>query len=143
MDAPTRRPSPPGSICASCRCNGRARFCRPWQTSRLNAPLQANAETSLSGLDEDQPGSSRTLAASAGWVASAHASLAELGHSLHKRATVWAFHCNIHGDPTHDPTHEAGFRFASHAPTPTSAFASKRRTRLRAPSAVLAVQDLG
>ena len=35
----------------------------------------------------------------------------EIGHIVHKRGNVWAFHYDIHGDPSHD---EAGFRFASH-----------------------------
>jgi hypothetical protein len=36
----------------------------------------------------------------------------EVGHILHKRGRLWAFHYDIHGDPTHD---ETGFRFESHA----------------------------
>ena len=39
----------------------------------------------------------------------------EVGHVVHKRGNVWAFHYDIHGDPSHD---EAGFRFASHAFVP-------------------------
>jgi hypothetical protein len=39
----------------------------------------------------------------------------EVGHVLHKRGRVWAFHYDIHGDPSHD---EAGFRFDSHAFVP-------------------------
>jgi hypothetical protein len=39
----------------------------------------------------------------------------ETGHLVHKRGDVWAFHYDIHGDPTHD---EAGFRFTSHAFVP-------------------------
>lgn len=35
----------------------------------------------------------------------------EIGHVKHTRGNVWAFHYDIHGDPTHD---EAGFRFDSH-----------------------------
>jgi len=36
----------------------------------------------------------------------------EVGHILHKRGGLWAFHYDIHGDATHD---ETGFRFESHA----------------------------
>ena len=36
----------------------------------------------------------------------------EVGHIVHKRGRTWAFHEDIHGDPSHD---EAGFRFDSHA----------------------------
>jgi hypothetical protein len=39
----------------------------------------------------------------------------ETGHLVHKRGDVWAFHYDIHGDPTHD---QAGFRFTSHAFVP-------------------------
>lgn len=34
----------------------------------------------------------------------------EVGHIVHKRSG-WAFHYDIHGDPTHD---EVGFRFDTH-----------------------------
>jgi hypothetical protein len=36
----------------------------------------------------------------------------EVGHVVHKRGGLWAFHYDIHGDPTHD---ESGFRFERHA----------------------------
>jgi hypothetical protein len=39
----------------------------------------------------------------------------EMGHVVHKRGDVWAFHYDIHGDPSHD---EAGYRFNSHAFVP-------------------------
>lgn len=39
----------------------------------------------------------------------------EMGHVVHKRGNVWAFHYDIHGDPNHD---EAGYRFNSHAFVP-------------------------
>ena len=39
----------------------------------------------------------------------------EMGHVVHKRGNVWAFHYDIHGDESHD---EAGFRFDSHAFVP-------------------------
>ena len=39
----------------------------------------------------------------------------EVGHIVHKRGNMWAFHYDIHGDPSHD---ETGFRFDSHAFVP-------------------------
>ena len=36
----------------------------------------------------------------------------EVGHIVHKRGGVWAFHYDIHGDPSND---ESGFRFERHA----------------------------
>jgi hypothetical protein len=39
----------------------------------------------------------------------------EVGHIVHKRGHMWAFHYDIHGDPSHD---ETGFRFDSHAFVP-------------------------
>jgi hypothetical protein len=35
----------------------------------------------------------------------------EVGHVVRKRGGSWAFHYDIHGDPTHDDT---GFRLNSH-----------------------------
>jgi hypothetical protein len=35
-----------------------------------------------------------------------------VGHVVHKRGNVWAFHYDMHGDRAHD---EAGFRFDTHA----------------------------
>lgn len=35
----------------------------------------------------------------------------EVGHVVHKRGGVWAFHYDIHGDSAHD---EAGYRFETH-----------------------------
>lgn len=36
----------------------------------------------------------------------------EVGHVVHKRGNVWAFHYDMHGDQTHD---ETGFKFDAHA----------------------------
>jgi hypothetical protein len=36
----------------------------------------------------------------------------EVGHIVHQRGRSWAFHYDVHGDPSRD---EAGFRFDSHA----------------------------
>ena len=36
---------------------------------------------------------------------------AEVGHVIHKPGGTWAFHYDIHGDPSHD---EAGYRFDEH-----------------------------
>jgi hypothetical protein len=35
----------------------------------------------------------------------------KVGHVVHQRGNVWAFHYDIHGDPEHN---EPGFRFDSH-----------------------------
>lgn len=39
----------------------------------------------------------------------------EMGHVVHKSRNVWAFHYDIHGDPSRD---ETGYRFDSHAFVP-------------------------
>ena len=36
----------------------------------------------------------------------------EVGHLVHKSGGVWAFHYDIHGDPSQD---ESGFRFERHS----------------------------
>ncbi|MCL4764640.1 MAG: hypothetical protein KJZ80_00220 [Hyphomicrobiaceae bacterium] len=36
----------------------------------------------------------------------------EVGHIVHKPGGAWAFHYDIHGDPSHD---ETGYRFGQHA----------------------------
>ena len=36
----------------------------------------------------------------------------EIGHVVHKRGNVWAFHYDTHGDLAHD---ETGFKFDTHA----------------------------
>jgi len=36
----------------------------------------------------------------------------EVGHIVHKSGGAWAFHYDIHGDPSRD---ESGFRFEQHA----------------------------
>jgi hypothetical protein len=36
----------------------------------------------------------------------------EVGHIVHKSGGRWAFHYDVHGDPTHD---ETGFHFETHA----------------------------
>lgn len=41
--------------------------------------------------------------------------VAETGHVVHKRGNIWAFHYDMHGDPTHD---ETGFCFNSHTFAP-------------------------
>ena len=35
----------------------------------------------------------------------------EIGHVVHKRGNVWAFHYDLHGDAAHD---DAGYRFDKH-----------------------------
>ncbi len=39
----------------------------------------------------------------------------EIGHVVHKRGNVWAFHYDIHGDPGVD---EAGYKFDTHTFAP-------------------------
>jgi len=39
----------------------------------------------------------------------------EVGHIVHKPRGTWAFHYDIHGDPTHD---EPGFRLQTHVLKP-------------------------
>jgi hypothetical protein len=39
----------------------------------------------------------------------------EVGHVVHKRGDVWAFHYDVHGDANQD---EAGFKFNTHAFVP-------------------------
>ena len=39
----------------------------------------------------------------------------DVGHIIHKSRGVWAFHYDIHGDPSQD---ESGFRFERHAFVP-------------------------
>lgn len=39
----------------------------------------------------------------------------EVGHVVHKPGGTWAFHYDLHGDPTHDDT---GFHFETHSFAP-------------------------
>ena len=64
----------------------------------------------------------------------------EVGHVMHKRGNVWAFHYDIHGDPTHD---EAGFRFDSHAFIPGEYVSIKEQEGVLRTFRVVSVRDLG
>ena len=63
----------------------------------------------------------------------------EMGHVMHKRGNVWAFHYDIHGDPTHD---EAGFRFDSHAFIPGEYVSIKEQDGVLRAFRVVSVRDL-
>jgi hypothetical protein len=58
---------------------------------------------------------------------------------MHKRGNVWAFHYDIHGDPTHD---EAGFRFDSHAFIPGEYVSIKEQDGVLRAFRVVSVRDL-
>jgi hypothetical protein len=63
----------------------------------------------------------------------------EMGHVMHKRGNVWAFHYDIHGDPTHD---EAGFRFDRHAFIPGEYVSIKEQDGVLRTFRVVSVRDL-
>jgi hypothetical protein len=63
----------------------------------------------------------------------------EVGHVVHKRGGSWAFHYDIHGDPSHD---EAGFRFDSHNFAPGEYVSIKEQDGVLKTFLVKAVVDL-
>ena len=63
----------------------------------------------------------------------------EVGHIVHKRGGLWAFHYDIHGDPAHD---ETGFRFESHAFVPGEYVSIKEQDGVMRTFRVRAVGDL-
>ncbi len=63
----------------------------------------------------------------------------EVGHILHKRGSVWSFHYDIHGDPTHD---EAGFHFDSHAFIPGEYVSIKEQDDVLRTFRVVSVRDV-
>ena len=63
----------------------------------------------------------------------------EVGHVLHKHGRVWAFHYDIHGDPSHD---EAGFRFDSHAFVPGEYVSIKEQDGLLRTFRVVSVREV-
>lgn len=63
----------------------------------------------------------------------------EVGHVVLKRGNVWAFHYDIHGDPSLD---EAGFRFASHAFVPGEYVSLKEQDDVLRTFRVVAVREL-
>lgn len=64
----------------------------------------------------------------------------EIGHILHKRGNTWAFHYDIHGDPSHD---EAGFRFSTHAFVPGEYVSIAEQDDVLRTFRVVSVRDLG
>jgi hypothetical protein len=63
----------------------------------------------------------------------------EVGHVIHKRGDVWAFHYDIHGDPSHD---EAGFRFNSHTFVPGEYVSITEQDGVQRTFRVISVADL-
>jgi hypothetical protein len=65
--------------------------------------------------------------------------LDEVGHILHKRGRTWAFHYDIHGDPSHD---EAGYRFESHAFVPGEYVSLKEQDDVLRTFRVVSVREI-
>jgi hypothetical protein len=63
----------------------------------------------------------------------------QVGHVQHKRGNMWAFHYDIHGDPSHD---ETGFRFASHAFVPGEYVSIKEQDGALRTFHVVSVRDV-
>lgn len=63
----------------------------------------------------------------------------EVGHIVHKRGNVWAFHYDIHGDAAHD---EAGFHFETHAFVPGEYVSLKEQDGTMRTFRVVAVGEL-
>lgn len=64
---------------------------------------------------------------------------AEVGHLVHKPGGSWAFHYDIHGDPSHD---EAGYRFNEHKFVPGEYVSIKEQDGALRTFLVKAVVDL-
>ncbi len=64
----------------------------------------------------------------------------EVGHIVHKHGRTWAFHYDIHGDPTHD---EAGFHFDSHAFAPGEYVSIKEQDDVLRTFRVVSVREVG
>jgi hypothetical protein len=63
----------------------------------------------------------------------------EVGHIVHKRSGAWAFHYDIHGDPSHD---ESGFRFESHAFVPGEYVSIKEQDGVLRTFRVISVREV-
>ncbi|MGE0698976.1 MAG: hypothetical protein AB7O57_07760 [Hyphomicrobiaceae bacterium] len=63
----------------------------------------------------------------------------EVGHLVHKPGGAWAFHYDIHGDPTHD---ETGYRFGDHVFKPGEYVSIKEQDGVLRTFLVKAVVDL-
>jgi len=62
----------------------------------------------------------------------------EVGHIVHKRG-IWAFHYDIHGDPSHD---ETGFRLDSHAFIPGEYVSIKEQDGVLRTFRVVSVREI-
>lgn len=63
----------------------------------------------------------------------------EVGHIVRKPGGSWAFHYDIHGDPSHD---EAGYRFTDHAFRPGEYVSIKEHDGVLRTFKVMSVVDL-
>ena len=63
----------------------------------------------------------------------------EVWHVVHKRGGVWAFHYDIHGDPSHD---ESGFRFERHAFLPGEYVSIREQDDVLRTFRVVSVRDI-
>jgi hypothetical protein len=63
----------------------------------------------------------------------------EIGHVVHKPGGAWAFHYDIHGDPTHD---ETGYKLDSHRLAPGEYISIREQDGVLRTFFVKAVVDL-
>ncbi len=63
----------------------------------------------------------------------------EVGHIVHKRGGTWAFHYDIHGDPSQD---EAGFRLERHAFVPGEYVSIKEQDGVLRTFRVMSVREI-
>ena len=63
----------------------------------------------------------------------------EVGHIVHKRGGTWAFHYDIHGDPSHD---ETGFRLDAHTFIPGEYISIKEQDEVLRTFRVLWVREI-
>jgi hypothetical protein len=63
----------------------------------------------------------------------------EIGHLVHKPGGTWAFHYDIHGDPSHD---EAGFHLSTHIFIPGEYVSVKEQDGVLRTFRVMTVRDL-
>ena len=63
----------------------------------------------------------------------------EVGHVVHRSGGAWAFHYDIHGDPSHD---ESGFRFERHAFIPGEYVSIKEQDNVMRTFRVVSVREI-
>jgi hypothetical protein len=63
----------------------------------------------------------------------------EVGHVVHKPGGAWAFHYDIHGDPSRD---ESGFRFERHAFVPGEYVSIKEQDDVMRTFRVVSVREI-